>query len=279
MSSFALTLVLFAAFLHASWNAVVKAVPDRGLVLAAVSIAHSVVGIALIAGSASPDPASWPFFIASTIIHFGYYIFLFQSYKLGDLSQVYPISRGLAPALVAFGAYFILGENLGPIGWAGLGCITFGIAFLAFQRGIGQAPRGAIPAAAMNGLLIAAYSVIDGIGVRLSDSPFGYMGWLFLLEFPVPLFILLRRHHHALPFNPKVFIIGLLGGLAAVSAYGMAIYAKAIAPLGAVSAIRESSVIMASLIGCFLLGERPWQPRIVAAVIVAFGVAALAIAG
>lgn len=276
MSGFAFGLVMFAAVLHASWNAMVKAVSDRGLVLAAVSLAHCALGLVLILTSPSPSIESWICIFLSTIIHFGYYVFLFQSYKLGDLSQVYPISRGLAPALVSFGAYIMLGETLGLMGWIGLLGVTFGIALLAFQRGPINAPKGAIPVAAMNGVLIASYSVVDGIGVRLSDSPFGYMGWLFLLEIPVSVFILTRRYRAGIGFNPRIFMIGLAGGVAATAAYGMAIYAKSIAPLGAVSAIRESSVIIAALIGLFLLGERPWQPRIISAVIVAAGVAALA---
>lgn len=279
MSGFAFGLVMMAAVLHASWNALVKVVPDRALVLAAVSLAHCALGLALVLVAPLPDRASWICIFLSTVIHFGYYVCLFQSYKLGDLSQVYPISRGMAPALVSLGALVMLGENLGLWGWLGLAGVSLGIGLLAFQRGPIHAPRGAIPVAALNGVLIAAYSVIDGIGVRLSDSPFGYMGWLFLLELPVSVFILTRRYRGGIAFHPRTFLLGLGGGVAATGAYGMAIYAKSIAPLGAVSAIRESSVIIAALIGLFLLGERPWLPRILSATIVAFGVAALAWSG
>ncbi len=279
MSTFALSIVLLAALLHASWNAVVKAVSDRALVLAAVSASHALLGLALILFATPPDRASWFYIFLSTVIHFGYYVFLFQSYRLGDLSQVYPISRGMAPGLVTLGAYLFVGETLGPAGWVGLTAITLGIGLLAFQRGITHASRGAIAVAAINGVLVASYSVVDGIGVRLADSPFGYMGWLFLMEFPVPLFILLRRHRRAVPIELRTLAFGLLGGVGAVSAYGLVIYAKTIAPLGAVSAVRESSVIMAALIGLFLLGERPWRPRIASATIVALGVGALAFAG
>jgi drug/metabolite transporter (DMT)-like permease len=279
LSTYALVIVLSAALLHASWNALVKAAPDRALTLAAVSGMHALVGLILILLSPSPEPASWPMIATSTAIHYGYYVLLFQAYRLGDLSQVYPISRGLAPALVTLGAFLLIGEMLTPLGWAGLAAVTAGIGLLALQRGAAGADRRAILVAAILGLSIAAYSVADGIGVRLSQSPTGYMGWLFLLESPVTLAILLNRKRNGTAFNASQFGFGLIGGLFAVTAYGMVLYAKTIAPIGAVSAVRESSVIIAALIGTVFFGERPWGGRIVAAIIVAFGVILMALSG
>ena len=279
MSTTALSIVLFAALLHASWNALVKAAPDRALTLAAVSGMHALAGLVLILISAPPAVASWPSILASTVIHCVYYVLLFQAYRLGDLSQVYPISRGMAPALVALGAYLMIGEALPPLGWAGLGLVTIGIALLALQRGVGQADSKAILVAALLGLSIAAYSVADGIGVRFSGSPTGYMGWLFLLESPVALVILASRRRASIPINWRIFGIGLIGGLFAVTAYGLVLYAKTIAHIGAVSAVRESSVIIAALIGVVVFRERPWVGRVFAAVVVATGVVTLAVFG
>lgn len=276
MSAQALAIVLFAALLHASWNALVKAAHDRAVVLAAVSLTHAVVGVALILVSAPPASASWLMIALSTLIHYGYYMLLFQAYRFGDLSQVYPISRGLAPALVALGALLIIGETLPPVGWAGLAAISLGIALLAFPRGAGRADPRAIGVAVVLGLSIAGYSVVDGIGIRLSASPTGYMGWLFLLEFPVGIAVLARRQRLRLDVPRKPLLLGLIGGVLAVAAYGFVLYAKTLAPLGAVSAVRESSVIFASLIGLVLFRERPWRLRLVSAAIVAAGVVALA---
>jgi drug/metabolite transporter (DMT)-like permease len=223
--------------------------------------------------------ASWPSIFASTVIHYGYYVLLFQAYRLGDLSQVYPISRGLAPALVAFGTLAIIGETLSPGGWAGLATVSFGIGLLALQRGAAHADRRAIGVAALLGLTIAGYSVADGIGVRWSESPTGYMGWLFLLESPVVFAVLWTRRRNGTAFDWRVFGLGMVGGLIAVTAYGIVLYAKTIAPIGAVSAVRESSVIIAALIGVVFFGERPWGGRVVAAVIVACGVILLAGSG
>jgi drug/metabolite transporter (DMT)-like permease len=279
LSATALSIVLFAAFLHASWNAVVKAAPDRALTLAAVSGVHALAGLALISISEPPALSSWPSIATSTIIHYGYYVLLFHAYRLGDLGQVYPISRGMAPALVALGTFLLIGEKLTILGWTGLALVTFGIGLLALQRGAADADRKAIGVAALLGMSIAAYSVADGIGVRLSESPTGYMGWLFLLESPVTLGILWTRKRAGVPFSWNIFSLGLVGGLFAVTAYGLVLYAKTIAPIGAVSAVRESSVIIAALIGTLLFHERPWQGRILAATVVAAGVLTLAVSG
>lgn len=265
--------------MHATWNAIVKSAGDRALTLAAVAAMHAIGGLLLIAVSDPPGTASWSMIAVSTIVHYAYYILLFQAYRLGDLSQVYPISRGLAPALVAFGAYMVIGETLSPLGWAGLAAICAGIGILALQRGAADADPRAIGIATLLGLTIAAYSVADGLGVRWSGSPTGYMGWLFLLEAPVVLAVLgprvVRRHH----IDWKVFAFGLIGGFLSVTAYGMVLYAKTIAHIGAVSAVRESSVIIAALIGVVFFGERPWRGRIVAAAVVVCGVVLLAVSG
>jgi drug/metabolite transporter (DMT)-like permease len=279
LSAFALTLVLSAALLHATWNALVKASGDRALVLAAVAFMHAVGGLLLIAIGDPPDRASWPAIGFSTLIHYAYYALLFQAYRLGDLSQVYPISRGLAPALVAIGTYLAIGETLTPLGWVGVATVSLGIGLLALQRGAAHADPRAVGFAVLLGLSIGAYSVADGIGVRLSASPLGYMGWLFLLEAPVALAVLLPRRRQSISIDVRTFAIGMVGGALSVCAYGVVLYAKTIAPIAAVSAVRESSVIIAALIGVMLFGERPWLGRIVCAVIVAAGVVSLAITG
>lgn len=264
--------------MHASWNAIVKNAGDRALTLAAVAAMHTVGGLFLIAMSEPPAPASWPPLIASTLLHYVYYLLLFQAYRHGDLSQVYPISRGLAPALVALGAYLLVGETLEPAGWAGLAAICVGIGLIAIQRGAASADRRAVVFAVLLGLSIAGYSVSDGIGVRWSESPTGYMGWLFFLEAPVVLAVLGPRVMRRRKIDWSAFGVGLIGGGLSVLAYGLVLYAKTIAPIAAVSAVRESSVIIAALIGVLMFGERPWLGRVLAALVVACGVILIAAA-
>ena len=276
MSLFALSIVLFAALLHANWNAMVKAGGDRALILAGVALSHALVGLALILLSEAPARESWPALIISTLVHYAYYALLFQAYRLGDLSQVYPISRGLAPMLVAVGALLLIGESLPPMAWAGLIAVSVGIWLLSLRPQGMEVDRRAVIVAVVLGLAIASYSVADGIGVRLAGDPTGYMGWLFLLEAPVVFAVLGPRILRRGTIDPRTFALGMLGGVFAVTAYGLVLYAKTIAPIGVVSAVRESSVVIAALIGVILLGERPWKKRLAAALIVATGVVALA---
>lgn len=278
MSEFAVALVLSAAVLHATWNAIVKGTRARALVLAAVAGANGTVGVVLILWAETPLPASWPYIAASATTHYGYYYFLSMAYKWGDLSRVYPISRGIAPLLVSLGALVFAGEMLTSQGWAGVALVSAGVCLLAFfSRGPSVPDKRSTLAAVATGLIIATYSVIDGIGVRLSGSPFGYMGWLFLSEFLVSLFVIVKLRPRLTPEVRATLRVGYLGGLCAVASYGLVIYANTLAPLGMVSALRESSVIFAALFGVVIFRERPWASRIAAAVIVGGGVLMLAL--
>ena len=279
MSDTALAIVLVAAVLHASWNAIVKGAGDRAVAMAAVALAHVVVGGAALLFVETPAAAAWPFIIASALIHYAYYAFLFLSYRFGDLSHVYPIARGVAPMLVALGALVFAGEMLVPRAWGGVIAVSLGIGLLALRRnGAVTAERPAVLAALATGLMIAAYSVVDGIGIRLSEAPAGYIAWIFFLEFPITLGVLWRRRTMLAGLPARAVAIAFAGGLLSVLAYGLVLYAKTIAPLAAVSAVRESSVIIAALIGVVLFRERPWGRRILAAATVAGGVVLLATA-
>lgn len=279
MATEALVLTLLAAVMHASWNAIVKVGFDRALVLALIALSHTVVGAVMIALAGVPDPASWPFILASTLLHYGYYVCLHHAYRVGDLSQVYPLARGLAPLLVALGAWGFAGERLSAGGWFAILLASVGISGLALSRrgGMWDHPPTLFYTVA-TGLIIAAYSIVDGMGVRLSGAPFAYMGWLFVWEFPVTLFVMLRRGRalRALPIAGVAK--GVAGGLLSVGAYSLVIYAATLAPLAAISAVRESSVIIAAMIGTLLLGESHWRQRCGAAAMVAVGIAVLAAA-
>lgn len=281
MTGFALSLVLSAALLHAGWNALLKAVQDRAVILACVSLVHVAVGAVMVMIFPLPNVASWFCIAISSALHYGYYILLFWVYRHGDLSLVYPISRGMAPLSVAIGSALIINEVLPALAWAGVGLVSAGICLLTLQGGRRQSAQLSLFCAIALGLLIASYSITDGIGIRRSDNAFSYMGWLFLLEFPVPLVIFLRRYlrrHSAqdAKITSQIMGLGLFGGLCAVSAYGIVLYVKSFAPLGAVSAVRESSAIFAALIGITLFNERPILLRLCAASAVAAGIVLLA---
>lgn len=272
----ALYLVLGAAFLHAFWNALIKGSTDSTLVLGLISFAHAIVGGVMIFLFSPPAPESWSFIAASTFIHFFYYIFLLRSYRFGDLSHVYPISRGVAPVLVTLGAQMFAGETLPLLGWIGVILVSLGVSLPSLRFGLGSVHPKALVSAMATGFFIASYTVVDGMGVRVSTSPLGYIGWLFFLEFFVAGYIFYRRRYQLHLTTRSVWTVGFLGGIASAGAYGLAIYAKSIAPLGAVSAVRESSVVIAALIGILWFRERPWKIRLISAGIVACGVLVLA---
>ena len=271
----ALALVLSAAVLHATWNAMVKGAGDRVVAMGLVNFGHGLLGLAMVVTFLPPAPESWPFIAASTIIHFFYYGFLLLAYRHGDLSQVYPIARGSAPLLVSLGGWLLAGETMAPQAWAGVLLVSAGIGLLYFMKG--EAPdRVTLVAALLTGFTIAAYSVADGLGVRASQSPLGYIGWLFLLEWIAGFGLMAMRWRHLHAIRARSVAIGLAGGFISAAAYGLVIYAKTLTQLGAVSAIRESSVIIAALIGAVWFHERPWKSRLLAAIVVAAGVMLIA---
>lgn len=273
-------LVLAAAFLHAAWNALVKASSDRLVVIASVSLVQSVAGALALLFFPAPDPGSWPAIAISTVFHYLYAISLFQVYRFGDLSQVYPLARGIAPVLVALGGAAFGAELLSAQLIMGVLIASMGIVGIAFCKGdaLKQNPR-ALSWALATGVIIAGYSVADGVGVRASGSPFGYMAWLFFLEFPVVLFALHRRRGCLAAAWATSWKYALGTGVSSLLAYAFVIYAVIDAPMAAVSALRETSVVMAALMGVFILGERPWRQRVVAALVVAGGVILITTAG
>ncbi len=252
---------------------------DRFISMAMLNFGHGLPALVMVWYFIPPLAESWPYLVGSTFIHFFYYGFLLLSYRFGDLSHVYPIARGVAPVAVALGAWFFGGEVLPKQAWYGLFAITGGIGLLFFARTKGIANGKAILAALATGMMIASYTIVDGLGVRASGHAMGYIAWLFLLEWPFSIGLLYYRRKLLTSIAPKTYLIGFFGGVISALAYGLAIYAKSIAPLGAVSAVRESSVIIAAIIGVVWFGERPWKLRVLAALIVAGGVIILANSG
>lgn len=269
-----LGIVLTAALLHALWNALVKTSGDRAITLGLVATGHCIPALALLPFVPAPLAAAFPFIIASTVIHWAYYYFLDISYRFGDLSLIYPIARGTAPVMVALGATIWADEILSFWAWIGILTVSLGIMILAAVR---HADKRGIAAALVNSAIIAAYSIVDGIGIRLSGAPVGYVVWLFAAEIFVAVFVIGSRFGRARAISTKALALGLAGGVISGVAYGLALFAKTLAPIGIVSAVRETSVIFAALIGVIWLREGPANRRLLAAAIVACGVMILAL--
>ncbi len=271
-------IILAAAMLHATWNAIVKTAGDRTLTLGIVAFGHTVPGAIMVAIFPLPSTEAFFYIGLSTIIHFGYFYMLGQAYRHGDLSVVYPIARGIVPALVSLWALIFLGEVLPMQAWVGIGLIAFGIqmsSWSALKQGVGKAALGF---AVATGVCISAYSLVDGVGVRLSGNTLSYWAWGAFLHLFIVASVGLRRRADLGGIPAKTWALGMVGGMVSMTAYGLVLYAKNFAPLGAVSALRETSVIFAALIGFFLLGEGNWFRRLLAACLMAVGVALIGLA-
>lgn len=274
MSATVLLIVLLAALLHALWNALVKTSGDRAITLGLVATGHCLPAFALMPFVPIPAAEAFPFIIASTVIHWAYYYGLNIAYRFGDLSLIYPIARGTAPVMVALGAMVWADETLSLWAWIGILTVSAGIMILA---AIKHADKRGIAAALVTSAMIAAYSVVDGIGIRVSGTPIGYVVWLFAAEICVAVFVIASRYSRARRITRRSLVLGLSGGVISGLAYALALFAKTLAPIGIVSAVRETSVIFAALIGVVWLREGPAPRRLLAASVVAAGVIILAL--
>jgi drug/metabolite transporter (DMT)-like permease len=273
-------LVLFAAFMHAVWNAIVKASEDSLVQLATLNAATALIAAALLPVVGLPGWASLPYLAGNAACQSAYYVFLLSSYSAGGLSLVYPIARGSAPLLVALASAVFLGETLSGKHLLGVGLITASILSLAFSGGRTQVRPRAILFSLATGASIAAYTFIDGAGARAAESPFAYIVALFLINGVLLLPALwTRRRGVAVARMRSHWKTGALSGALSFGAYGIAVWAMTRAPIALVAALRETSVIVAALLGAVFLGEPFGRHRIPAALGVALGIAVLRLAG
>ena len=276
----AAALVLVAAFLHASWNALVKAGHDRLVVLAVANATGVVISVMLSPFVLLPLPASWPFLLGSIILHTGYYFFLIRAYRVGDLSHVYPMARGLSPMLVALLAAVFANEIPTPWGMLGVVLACAGIISLAFESGPPwRGDARPVIYAVGTAVFIAAYTLMDGMGVRRAGDPFSYIVWLMLLDgIPIITFTAFVRRHQLIASIGGNWRAGCTSGALQFGAYALVIWAMSLGAMASVSALRETSVIFAAIIGVVVLKERVGALRIAAAILVALGIVLMRIA-
>jgi drug/metabolite transporter (DMT)-like permease len=263
--------VLAAAVTHAVWNAIAHGIKDQMLAFALIGVGGILAAIPLIIVAPLPRSASWPYLLGSVAIHVFYVLLLMQCYRLGEFSQVYPLARGVSPLVVTILAAVFVGEHLALPQIAGVLVVSAGLAFLIFG---GQTPgRAAFLAAVGTGLTIAAYTTVDGVGVRLSASPAGYIGWLMLLQsLEVPMFALVRRRHVLLKQPRRILLSGLAAGALSLLAYGLVLWAQTRGALAPIAALRETSVIFGAIIGTLAFREPFGRTRIAATIIVVGGI-------
>jgi drug/metabolite transporter (DMT)-like permease len=269
--------VLGAGLLHAGWNALVKGAPggDAMLDTASVVAGSCVCAVVVLPFVALPDPSAWKFIAGSTVIHFAYYVTLAHAYRTGDLSFAYPLMRGTAPLLVALLGIAFLHELPTAHAMLGILLICAGIVSIAFVRRE-RHPRAAALWAFANAAIIASYTLVDGTGARASGNALAYVTWLIFIEgLPFLAWIGWRRGAPAIAYLRRGWRRGLLGGACSLGAYAIVLFAMTRAPVAAVAALRETSVLFAALIGAVWLKEGFGAMRFAGAASVVVGVAAL----
>ena len=275
-------LLLAAALMHATWNALLKAdKSDRLATFGVIMTTGTVMGLVAVPFLPMIEFAAWKFLATSVIVHVAYYTFLLKAYSYGDLSHTYPIARGLGPLLVALVSGQLIGEHLRVQDVGGVVLLSAGLVALALpSKGMVSASGGrhglATLFAVLTGVTIAAYIIADGLGVRAAGPTFehriAYIAWLCVLEGPWLLVLAialrpatvwshLRRHWWR----------GAIGGVIANTGYGIAIYALVLGPMAHVAALRETSVLFGALMGTVLLGEPFGARRVVAAAVIVAG--------
>jgi len=269
--------VILAAFLHATWNAMVKNEENKYLAVTAIVLGHVPASVFIILLTPFPSAESIPFIIISALMHNGYNWYLLSAYKFGDLTKVYPIARGTAPILVTIVSLIFLGVALSNFEVLGIFIISLGILSLSFHRAKSLKNRSAVIYALVTGFFIMGYSITDGYGARVSNSFLSYMGWVFILNalsFPLILKINDKSEVITKTFKEgkKIFFIG---GTLSYIVYGIVIWGFTQAPIALITALRETSIIFALLIGTFFLKEKFTLLKVIATFIIFFGVALL----
>ncbi|WLE61825.1 EamA family transporter [Burkholderia plantarii] len=272
MDHLLVALVLFSALLHAVWNAFLHVSEDRVVQLGTMAIPYLAAGAAGALWLPPPAPGAWPYIAASALLELGYCLALLRAYCSGEFSQIYPIARGSSPLLVALLALPALGERPSAWGLAGIALVSLGIMSLALRRGL-RLSGESVPYAVLTGVFIAAYSVVDGIGVRLAGNSLSYICWVYLL-WNLPQFALvcaLRGGPRPLLASRAALWRGVGAGTCALGAYAIVTLAYRHLPVATVSALRETSSIFAIGIGWFAMRERPTARRLAACVMVVAG--------
>lgn len=262
--------------MHAVWNTIIKSSKSKLLDTTLIVFFGSVIALAVIPFQPLPAVESWPWIGMSVTLHLFYYFALIGAYRYGDLSHSYPLMRGGAPLLVALVGPLVLHEVLPPVAWLGICLISLGIIAPALKSLAHPGTHRATAFALANATIIAAYTLVDGKGARASGDAIAYSMWLFFLDgFALCTYTWMVRKSELSAYFKARWKPGLIGAVLSMGAYVIAIWAMTKAPVAMVAALRETSVIIAAVIGATLLKEPLGVWRISGAALVAAGILTL----
>lgn len=277
MSLTVFEIVLVAAVLHASWNAIVKAGKNTVLTMVLVTASAALWAVVLLPVLPSPSPESWPYIALSAALQIVYFALVARIYRIADMSQTYPIMRGAAPLIVALAGKIFLDETLSSPAWLGVCIICSGILIMLWSGG--QKSREGLILALLNALVISGYTLVDGIGVRLSAAPASYTLWIFLITgASIVCWATLTQWSQTRDYLRLNWHLGAVGGLGTLVSYGLALYAMTQAPVAVVAALRETSILFSAVISWLILKEHITVVRCVSVCVIAIGAITLRLA-
>lgn len=278
MTTVVFAAVLFAALCHASWNALIKVALDPLSSTTLILCGATAIALCAVPFVPLPSSPSWPYLVASSVIHLAYFGSLAEAYRTGDLGQVYPIARGAAPLMTGVAGTLIVGENLSALTWGGIVALALGVLLLSLKGGrdFAKLDKRAVGFALFTAVTICTYTIVDGVGARLSGHSVSYVLWGFIgiciCLLPYALYRNGRRlFSDAAQFWPR----GLAGGALQVVSYGVALWAMTLAPIAIIASLRETSVLFAAIISVLLLGEPFRAIRVAAAMLIVAGLIAI----
>jgi drug/metabolite transporter (DMT)-like permease len=270
-------LVLLAGLIHAVWNALAKGITSQTTSFALMNLGIAVVSWISLPFIGVPRAQAWPFVAASVACHIGYELFLMGSYQRANFSRAYPIARGVAPLLVSLGGLVLASERIGLKGLAGIVFIVVGVISLSYVRNSTKLDRVGVYWALATGVAIAVYTVVDGLGVRRSHDPLRYAVVLFALQSTIWVVAVVVRRGWKWNAEPSTIRTGVVAGLMSLVAYTIVLYAQTKAPLGVVSALRETGVVWAAAMGVVIFKEGKARAIMVPALAVVIGIALLSL--
>lgn len=277
MSALVAGLILLSAVMHAGWNFLVKHGSDGQLDTVGFAVGCSIIAIWLLPMVGLPNPACYPWLAATLVVHVAYFLLLAEAYKHVDFSLAYPLMRGSAPVLIVLMAPW-LGEVISALQIVGVVMIALGLGLPAWIGKPWQADnhRG-LMICLVNAVVIALYTVLDGIGVRLSGHAASYTLWLFLFNSWGILAVIIWRRSLAevTQHMRQSWRKATLGAAMSMTSYGIVLWAMTQTSIPVVAALRETSVIFAALLGTWLLKEQMGIWRILGAAFVGLGAAVI----
>lgn len=265
MDLFVMIVILLSALLHASWHAVLKANSDRFLTYSVMNIVAMLFGFILLHYAGPPKNYAWDWIAASAFLHLIYKIFLIKAYTYGDLSKVFPLSRGLAPLLIALVSFTLLKETASFPQIILIVGVMIGLFLVVFEKLDFSSNKKMFLFAGISGLITASYTIVDGMGARAAGNPFWFVAWIYILDGTIfPLYAVLYRRQDFFSYLRSGWSSALLGGFFSIASYGAIVWALNNATMAGVAVLRETSLIFAAILGSVFLKEKFGFQRLIA---------------